>query len=44
MSNVKGGAILQIKMASFDNIETIRYAIMRNAKLLNVTIKELTIK
>lgn len=44
MSNVKGGAVLQIKMSSFDNIETIKSTIMYNAKLLNVTIKELTIK
>lgn len=44
ISAVKSGAVLQIKMASFDNIESIRYTIMRNAKLLHVTIKELTIK
>lgn len=44
MSNVKGGAVLQIKMSSYENVQQIKSTIMRSAKLLNVTIKELTIK
>mgnify|MGYP003413530120 CR=1 FL=1 len=44
MSNVKGGAVLQIKMSSYEDIQQIKYTIMRIAKLLHVTIKELTIK
>ena len=44
MSAVKGGAILQLNMSSYDDVQQIKYTIMRNAKLLHVTIKELTIK
>ena len=44
MSNLKGGAVLQIKMSSIEDIKSIRSTIMYSAKLLNVTIKELTIK
>ena len=44
MSAVKGGAILQLNMSSYDDVQQIKYTIMRHAKLLHVTIKELTIK
>ena len=44
MSNVKGGAVLQIKMSSYEDVQQIKSTIMRSAKLLHVTIKELTIK
>ena len=44
MSNVKGGAVLQIKMSSFDNVQTIKSTIMHSAKWLSVTVKELTVK
>ncbi len=42
--NLKGGAVLQIKMSGVDAIKSIRSTIMYRAKLLNVTIKDLTIK
>ena len=44
MSKVKGGAILQIKMSSYEDVQQIKSTIMRSAKLLKITIKELTIK
>ncbi|MFF5994642.1 hypothetical protein AAGS61_07760 [Lysinibacillus sp. KU-BSD001] len=44
ISNLKGGAVLQIKISSFNDRQTIRSTIMYSAKLLNVTIKDLTIK
>ncbi len=43
-SSLRGGVVLQIKMSNSNDIQTIKSMIMNFAKLLNVTIKELTIK
>lgn len=44
MSNLKGVAVLQIKISSLNEIQTIRSQIMDSARRLYITIKELTIK
>ena len=41
---LKGEVILQAKMSNLNDMQTIRYIIMDSAMLLNITIKNLTIK
>lgn len=44
ISNLKGVAELQIKISSFNEIQTIRSQIVNSARRLFITIKDLTIK
>ncbi|MGE7951077.1 hypothetical protein [Lysinibacillus xylanilyticus] len=46
MSDLKGGVgvVLQIKLSSLNDIQTIRSIIIDSAKRMNITIKDLTIK
>ncbi|WP_285397292.1 hypothetical protein [Lysinibacillus sp. fls2-241-R2A-57] len=44
MSDLKGGVVLQMKLSSLNDIQTIRSIIIDSAKRLNITIKDLTIK
>ena len=43
-SNLKGVAVLQLKISSLNEIQTIRSQIMDSARRLYITIKEITIK
>ncbi|MGE7673187.1 hypothetical protein ACQKMV_06315 [Lysinibacillus sp. NPDC094403] len=44
MSDLQGGVLLQIKLSSLNEMQTIRFIIIDTAKRMNITIKDLTIK
>lgn len=44
MSDLQGGVVLQIKLSSLNEMQTIRSIIIDSPKRMNITIKNLTIK